>query len=266
MDTVDPSVPTDPDVDLGPNLFEEKPRARKKGSKIIEDGKGGFSGDDLGPAPSDDLPDPETPPSVQAVVQEYRAAWAAQSETAQTPEVVTSVEDAVTALTAVLQDLRQALDEVTRRVDDDALRCEEFETMRTTLHGLIDTMRHQTLAEQAEHLALTQVACQHTLEKCEQTLQSQVVHISESWEATLRTMAQQHSSIHALRDTLQDFRPIVPFSTSIRVLSPSGYRMTVTIQEVSQEAFIAAFASMMQFLKENGFAAEPRKDLAYEGA
>lgn len=77
--------------------------------------------------------------------------------------------------------------------------------------------------------------------------------MQNSWETTLRMLAPGPAGVQALTETLRDYKPLVPYSAKVNVTTPSGYPMSIQVQEVSHEAFLDRMGTIMAFLQEAGF-------------
>jgi len=77
--------------------------------------------------------------------------------------------------------------------------------------------------------------------------------IDTSWDAALRVLHHNNGAIEALTAALQAWAPHTPYRATVHVLSPAGFTMTLTVEALTQEAFLERVGALMAFLRENGF-------------
>ena len=74
--------------------------------------------------------------------------------------------------------------------------------------------------------------------------------IDKSWDTALRVLNHNNAATQALVAALQ---PVVPYSATISTRTPSGFPMSLTVQQSTQQGFFEAMDTLFVLLKEGGF-------------
>ena len=67
----------------------------------------------------------------------------------------------------------------------------------------------------------------------------------------------QHDGLRVLAEACDRYAPVIPYSVTIHVKSPSGYPMAFTVQESVYSEFLTAVGQIMQLCQEDGFTPGP---------
>ena len=77
--------------------------------------------------------------------------------------------------------------------------------------------------------------------------------IDKSWDAALRVLNHNNNGLLCLKEAVQNFTPVTPYSATVQAMTPSGFPISFTVQHATQTGFLEAMGGLLAFLKENGF-------------
>lgn len=93
-----------------------------------------------------------------------------------------------------------------------------------------------------------------TLEEFKAQVSAALHGLDQTLAAAVQGVIARHQGESQLAQALGSYAPCVPYSATISTLTPSGYPMTFTVQQPTQESFLAAMGGLLGFLREQGFA------------
>ena len=77
--------------------------------------------------------------------------------------------------------------------------------------------------------------------------------LDKSISGGLQAIAAGQDGMRLLASALAQATPLVPFSGTVKAISPSGYPISLSAQGTTQDEFLQRFGALLGFLKTEGF-------------